>query len=168
MSLFQIFKSLSLLLRSNISPFRSDTLTFYPEFEVNKSVAKVFNAIVNSPLPNSTSLTIITPELHLQSMLEAALLLRNKTTDFQKKPSLKLGWTMIDNLLYGFYSDYDAFTVKPKITDSHIRPDIILFDDNRSYPPYYDSVHKSGKTLFRSGPLSLVDTRSFYSKKINE
>ena len=59
-------------------------------------------------------------------MVEAALLLRNQTTDRGVRPSLRLGWTMIDNLLYGFYSDYDSFTIKPQITDSHIRPDIIF------------------------------------------
>ena len=166
--LFHLLTYLFRLVKSTDYSSTIDTLIYYPERSINTSVAKVFNALVNSPLPKGSSLSIITPELHLQSMVEAALLLRAKTSDHGQKSSLRLGWTMIDNLLYGFYSDYDSFTVKPQVTESHIRPDIILFDDNRRYPPYYKQVFRAGKVLFRSGPLSLVDTRPYYSKNIKE
>lgn len=164
----QLLVSLFRLVRSTDFSSAIDTLIFYPERLTNISVAKIFNSLVNSPVPKGSCLSVFTPELHLQSMVEAALLLRNETTDYGRRPSLRLGWTMIDNLLYGFYSDYDAFTVKPQITDSYIRPDIILFDDNRRYPAYYYNVCKSGKLLLKSGPLSLVNTRPYYSKNINE
>ena len=166
--LYQLLASLFVLIKSTDFTTTVDTLIYYPERSTNVAVASVFNALVNTPLPDKALFSIITPELHLQSMVEAALLLRNQTTDRGVRPSLRLGWTMIDNLLYGFYSDYDSFTIKPQITDSHIRPDIILFDETRRYSKYYSRLSVTGKLMFKAGPLSLVDTRAYYSKNINE
>ena len=105
--LYQLLASLFVLIKSTDFT-TTDTLIYYPERSTNVAVASVFNALVNTPLPDKALFSIITPELHLQSMVEAALLLRNQTIDRGVRPSLRLGWTMIDNLLYGFYSDYDS------------------------------------------------------------
>ena len=124
----------------------------------NQQVTEIFNLLINLKANTKKDITIVTPEHHLQSLLEAACLIRQELgSSFLIKPA----WQMIDSFQYGYYQDFVNHGVRIDVINKYAKPDLVLLDMNRPESSAYLSTKPADLPLvWKSRRLRLYNSSS--------
>ena len=81
----------------------------------NQEVTEIFSLLIKLNANSSKDITIVTPEHHLQSLIEAACLIRK---EIGCSLIIRPAWQMIDSFNYGYYQDFVNHGVRIDIIKS--------------------------------------------------